>query len=303
MGALVCSIIYLFAKMYAVTPQDQEIYHQLLMSVEGEAAQLSSLPSTQKRTGLRKDVFFHKEGKPQHLKILGDFSELRLKKNEDHLELVEQMNGVKCYLEEELSSDVPIKSVYFLETDQALYSYKTENLVADQVNLRRFLSKGQLWEDTQGPIHSLVLGKAAKVACTQKAEGTCLEAEGFEASLIPDPASFSQLLPSDPFENSSKEPILIHSAYAQFEDGSIELRGKAVVEHLPARFEADKITLFLTDPEDETFENDADCFVERIVADQNVRLEYGNKYTLKGDHALYLRTPPLPTSLLSSLQA
>ena len=127
----------------------------------------------QQRVGVRKDILFtEKDGRIQ-LKLLSAATELVFDQNEEKLQIVENMNDVRCYMQEELfyllpdgrevkkakdgmfvlrdKDEVveteekllqPMQIVRVLDAALASYTYSTDLFVARHANVSRYLLPG-----------------------------------------------------------------------------------------------------------------------------------------------------------------
>jgi hypothetical protein len=187
--ALLGSIVYLCIRLGFFTPSDQEEYQKLLVNIEGELERNVPSLSTQERIGVRKDLFFYKNGSRQQLKVLSDYSELQLHRIQNRVELMEEMRDIQCYMQEKLFSShatkTPMQSVLFLEAATARYFYKTEDLIAENVKIQRFLAHGDNLNNDLHVIKPLISGIAEKIRFFYDQNGPNVKTEQFKATLNP----------------------------------------------------------------------------------------------------------------------
>ena len=220
--ALFSSFACLFIMLGSVTSEDRETYHQLLMSLEGETEAAQSSHSIHRRTGLRKDLFFFDKEKQRHLMVSGDYSELHLISEPAHTELIEKMQGVKCRFKQEQETSPSAEKLYdilFIEADRASFSYKTEQLAADQVKIERACTKGPLFDDTPVLMKTTMSGTAEKAWIAHQDKGSHMKAEQFQAVL------------AEENHTTSDPPIEISSKQALFEGEVLQLQGDVLIKY------------------------------------------------------------------------
>jgi hypothetical protein len=156
-----------------------EEYQQMMSIFDSSAnAKPSSYQASQNKIHLQKDILLMSGKQPLQLRLCADNSELVFEKQEDRDEIYEKLHGVNCVMQEELyyllpdgrevvildegelkvrhaSSDdpnakiplntpglVPRQIVRYLEAEKAIYHYKNDSLVADEVLFSRYTAFG-----------------------------------------------------------------------------------------------------------------------------------------------------------------
>ncbi|MBN9378454.1 MAG: hypothetical protein BGO14_08150 [Chlamydiales bacterium 38-26] len=200
-GMCACGVIFVFWRLSSVNPSDIAEYHQLVADAElsHSTADASPYKARQERKGVCKDLIFHKGPQRLQIRIDAAAAQLVLDHQEIHTSIVEHMQKVKCYMQEELyyllpdgseallqpngkllvrQSDPldpqswysledpriqPMQIMRFLEAEEAEYYYKSDRFVADSVKVTRYAASGhELMQDlTQAKI--LMKGFAQKV--------------------------------------------------------------------------------------------------------------------------------------------
>jgi hypothetical protein len=94
----------------------------------------------QTRSGVRKDIWLS-DGKQSrlHHRIESKASILKLIPGERKSEVIEQLQGITCWMQDKLyfasEPDLPMQQVRYLEADQGVYRYTTQQFDADTVSL------------------------------------------------------------------------------------------------------------------------------------------------------------------------
>lgn len=137
--------LFLFFWMTNPNENDKEFYHQL---TEQNNSTVQAMDTKQNRTGIQRTFIWNKEGKRYQLLILANASELFLDRQinpetgDVTLEVVENLKGMKCYIQEEIDEKSNQQVILLLESNTAKYKYQTKLLVADDVQLKRISIPG-----------------------------------------------------------------------------------------------------------------------------------------------------------------
>lgn len=107
---------YLVFALGRYTENDVAAYHKL---VEGDGESEDRHSSRQKRQGVQKDIYFTDEGQRRHLHLESADAHLAFEKREGNVEIIEQMNGLTCYLQDE----TPLKTVLTGQADKLEMRY------------------------------------------------------------------------------------------------------------------------------------------------------------------------------------
>ncbi|HEY4832460.1 MAG TPA: hypothetical protein VIH61_07885, partial [Waddliaceae bacterium] len=99
--------------------------------------------SQQKREKVRKQIWYQ-DTSPLYFRIDSDESELFFFRQNNEVEVVEQLGKVVCIMQEELYFDgaKPMQRVRYLEADQACYNYNSHLFVAEDVRLWKYQLEG-----------------------------------------------------------------------------------------------------------------------------------------------------------------
>lgn len=131
----------------------------------------------QNRTGVAKDVWMSKKGNRFQMRLRSEDSKLVFLESEDRVEMVEHMKNVLCWVQEEVHYRLPDGTVVaqaqegaeprqvvrYMESDEAIYYYRTDEFVADQVHMQRYDLPGHRLPDDLQSFQPTMSGTAKKV--------------------------------------------------------------------------------------------------------------------------------------------
>lgn len=197
-GLFCVCVVYLYISLGGIDDQDRLAYHRLSHSLDGSETE-RAFTSRQQRRGLQKDILFFDKGQHLQMSLRSDLAELALDHHDGKVDIVENMSGVTCYIQEELlyrlpdggeatkqedgrllikhanredlsswvSLDTPgveaVQIVRFLEADTAFYYYKNDKLVAEKVKISRYMAPGHSIDEASTEITPIMRGVAAWV--------------------------------------------------------------------------------------------------------------------------------------------
>jgi hypothetical protein len=142
----------------------------------------------QTREGVRKDIYLADEGVSRlHYRIESESSLLKLIPGEKKSEIVEQLQGIRCWMQDKLyfasSLQSPMQQVRYLEADQGTYRYTSQQFDARTVSLSLLRLPGHFLSFNVNPQEAFLRGIAQNVSFSI-AEGTPqFQAQNFKASL------------------------------------------------------------------------------------------------------------------------
>lgn len=202
---LVALLALFFAHLGRVTKNVAMEYNQLMTEAESSHSAMQDTPYTarQERQRVQKDMFFHRGGQRLHILLTAADAQLVLDHQDAHTYVVEQMQQVKCLMQEELyyllpdgrealpqangqlllrSADEkdpaswlpldapglkPMAVIRCIDADEAEYYYKDDRFVAHAVKITRYAVPGhQLLMNNQTKL--LMKGTAEKVEFSLK---------------------------------------------------------------------------------------------------------------------------------------
>lgn len=176
---------------------DSKIAYQQLMN-EGDLASRESQekegPAQQSRQQVSKQILYQKGAHRMQVRLVSDSSDLIYSKKEG--KFVERFKALTCTMQEKLIPIVPpLKEsnppaplnnesvqqvIRRLKAQEALYSYKSGQLEASEVEIAHYLLPGVLWPDSLDTVAPQLQGKAHFVDLSLFKEPT-LKAQGFQA--------------------------------------------------------------------------------------------------------------------------
>ena len=143
-GSIFLVMVALF--LSSINPSSKQEYQQVVEAAAMSAAIEPQRSTKQHRKGVKKDIWFMKEGERLQFHISSDESELLF----ENQEVIEKMKGMSCILQEELfyltpdgqEEAVPMQIVRYIEADNAVYHYQNDLLEAEDVKIFRYKLPG-----------------------------------------------------------------------------------------------------------------------------------------------------------------
>ena len=211
-----------------ITPEDVATLEAYTLSCQGASAQplAQAYSAKQARKGVRRDILLlNSHGQRLGLRLEANSGELVLTKSMDSTTVVENLRGVSCYMQEELyyilpdkreaiqnahgawvaressasTADTllalptrgakPMQKVRTFQSETAQYSYHSQNLTAENVQLMNFAAKGHQLDDAMAMPYART---ASSLRATAKSAAFSLEdnqlkftAQGLKANIVP----------------------------------------------------------------------------------------------------------------------
>ena len=132
-------------KVFRVQEESRAEYATLLGEANpGKAAKMTPYTAQQQRKRVQKDLLFNRNGQRLQMRLISKEATMLLEHQPEGNYLVEKMQDVRCWMQEELS-DVEGKAtqvVRYLEADSATYSYKNDEVIASNVRVFRYVLPG-----------------------------------------------------------------------------------------------------------------------------------------------------------------
>lgn len=191
----------IFWRLAFVTENDVQEYKRLTADAESSRSSAQGTPYTarQERQGVQKDMFFYSGSNRLQIRLIADKAQLVLDHQDAHTYIVEQMQKVKCFMQEELyyllpngqeallqpngqlllrsahakdqaawlSLDTPglqpMAIIRYIEADEAEYHYKDDRFVAHLVKIIRYAVPGHQLKEIDEQAKPLMKGAADKV--------------------------------------------------------------------------------------------------------------------------------------------
>jgi cell division protein FtsI/penicillin-binding protein 2 len=142
----------------------------------------------QTRTQITKQIFFMKEHERLQWRLMSEKSELKLSQVENTIELIEYFTNVACQCQEQFTNCdkgnvlcEPSQFIRYLKAKEAVYHYKTEQLVAEDVYLTRYKIKGHQWVNDLHAFFPLMQGRAKKIQLSFTKDDRSFHAQDLQA--------------------------------------------------------------------------------------------------------------------------
>jgi hypothetical protein len=131
----------LWAVLFCIpTKKDVEAFRSLLNQREQLSSTKNFSSTYQKRSGVRKDIFFAQEDASRlHYRLESDTSILTLSPGEEKMEVIETLEKIRCSMQDRLyvagDGFTPMQQVRYLQANEGIYKYHTQQFIAQSVDL------------------------------------------------------------------------------------------------------------------------------------------------------------------------
>ncbi len=128
--------------LFRVTEEDIEAYQELVESSRPVSKTVLS-QSKQLREGVVKEIWYHGRS-PLCIRIISALSELCFSQQNGEMEVVEQLQGVECWMQEKLyyEEGKPMQLVRYMQAENATYHYNTQLFTAEATLFWRYRLEG-----------------------------------------------------------------------------------------------------------------------------------------------------------------
>ncbi len=170
---------FLFGK---VRESDLEAYH--LNQMEQKDSSIKHLAKTahQNRQGVVKEIYFAQpDGSRLHYRIESQSSQLTLKPEGSHFDLIEQLQDMRCWMQDKFVSSS--QQVRYLEAAEGIYRYSAQQFLAQSVALSLYHLEGHELPRHLNHVRPFLSGMAQDVAFTITGKVPQFQAQQFKASL------------------------------------------------------------------------------------------------------------------------
>lgn len=142
----------------------------------------------QTRQGVRKDIWTADEGNARlHYRIESKSSLLKLVPGEHKAEMVENLQGIKCWMQDKLyytaNQEQPMQQMRYLEADQGTYRYNSQHFDANSVSIFIMNLAGHSLNFRAGPNDAFLRGIAQNVTFAIDDGTPTFQAKNFKASI------------------------------------------------------------------------------------------------------------------------
>lgn len=143
-------------------------------------------PTKQMRSGVQKDLWMSEDGVRLHHRMLSPRSILTAYPKGENFELVEEMQGMKCYLQETVEEgEAPVQQIRFIESESGTFRYSDLHFDARQVFLALFRLDGNTLETHLEFDQAFLKGVAEEVSLSFAENSPDFHAEKFKAHIRP----------------------------------------------------------------------------------------------------------------------
>lgn len=155
--------------VFPIKERDRIQYAELCKSSNPETNEALLSYSEQKRKGVRKQVWYQDED-PLYFRIEGQESELFFFRQNNRVEIVEELTDVTCIMQEDLfyEGEKPMQRVRYLKAERASYNYSSHLFVAENVHLWKYQLEGHTPPDNIEHAKALMRATAQSVEFTLK---------------------------------------------------------------------------------------------------------------------------------------
>jgi hypothetical protein len=218
---LIACVAFTIVWFYLPDENAAAAYQQLVLEANPVQTSANSTPysANQHRQGIVKDVYYNQDSQRLQLRILSAKSVLSLDYHEQQTEVVEKMEDVSCCMQEMLyyllpdgqeaykkpdgrivignkdASDSalykgeekhlkPMQLVRYLEAERAVYHYKSDKLIAEQVKVYRYALPGHTIAMPSKGLKPLMSGVAESVQFSLGEQDFQFKANKLKASFL-----------------------------------------------------------------------------------------------------------------------
>ncbi len=139
---LFVAALFIGFSIWRVTDRDKQIYQELLESSTVQQTPLLTF-SQQAREGVLKEIWYQDKS-PLYIRIESDDSQLFFFHQEGQIEIIEQLEKVVCFMQEELfyEEGKPMQDIRYMEAKRACYNYNTQLFVGEEARLWKYRLEG-----------------------------------------------------------------------------------------------------------------------------------------------------------------
>ena len=309
--ALCWTLFYLTLGDYSEA--DRLTYEKMISGESKEKKEPETQISKQLRTGMQKSVFFYDSHQRLELRIGSAASELAFEKNDRQVEIVEHLHDVTGWLQERLyyalpdgrqatlqedgrllikgadlkdpSSWVsandpgvfPEQTLLILKAVNAIYHYKDEQFVAENVEVWRYIAPTHHLDVDLKESKLLAHGVATGIEFSLAGKGLDFFAHNFNAKFT---------MPVQGQETVNAQMIMVVADHVDYHGELLSLTGHAFVGYEQYSMAADAIVLLFSEKEASAIRSET--AIEKMTADGNVVINY-NGNVAASDRAIFKR--------------
>ena len=180
------SFAWIFKLVY-LSPADRLERAKELSAVKAIARATKDQQTHQNRSGVRKDLWLSQQDRSRlHYRIDSKSSVLTLLPIEDKLDIIENLQQIKCWMQDKLyaQGNVAMQQMRFFEADQGIYQYSTQRFAANSVALSLFRIPGNQLPSSIDFGAAFLRGIAQDVSFSIAGKTTQFQAQRFKATLL-----------------------------------------------------------------------------------------------------------------------
>ncbi len=166
---------------------DQVQYRALIESSKSSAEEGSiqkALASQQRREGMQKSIWYTKGNERLKMFMLSEAATLRVRKQSGTSGVVEEMEQLRCWVQEKLLPQSKEQLVRYFEAQTATYSYDHSTLNTDEIRIIAFRAPGDLLPAQAKENSISIRGVADKAKLHLAGDSFEMEAEHLHASFF-----------------------------------------------------------------------------------------------------------------------
>ncbi len=161
---------------------------QSLLKKKDVAETKTPLSADQRRNGVRKEIWFTQEDHSRlHFRIDSKASTLTLLPQDDKVDMIENLEGVRCWMQDKLykSETGPMQQLRYFEAETGTYQLATQQFLAQAVHLSLFRLPGTVLPVQLDSKKAFLRGVASDVSFSVAGKSPQFHAERFRAILKP----------------------------------------------------------------------------------------------------------------------
>lgn len=168
-----------------IRPSDYAKVKELKEERQIASSQNNFSTTSQKRKGVRKEIWFSEENAMRlHYRIESDSSLLTFLPQDNKIDVIENLEVIKFWMQDKLySAPTPMQQMRFLEADQGTYRFTSQEFTAETVAVSIFRLPGYALPDQLDMRSAFLRGIAENILFSISGKMPQFEAKNFKASL------------------------------------------------------------------------------------------------------------------------
>lgn len=186
-AVFILGLIGIGLTLFVPSREDVQSYHQLMVeSSSKEHDQKEDYKAIQKRIGMHKQIFHYDGDSRLEIRLGSAKSELVLERENEEIVIVENMEDLKCYIQEKFikkSTAEPRQQILVLTSDKASYDYKKEKLITDKIKIARYDIPGVILTEDLENFKPILSGEAESAEFDLKGSHFNFKSNQFKAKI------------------------------------------------------------------------------------------------------------------------